>query len=135
MSAADGPSTVAPVGGFGIVDAILTDPAGLAALCALAFLIVSGFWAEWRFRRFARLPFTYVRLNHPVWTVPRSFAIWLPLVLFIAFLIWHVMSIPMMYLEPDAPYPGWGVVVASCGIVCLQIFGSWLHLRWARLQG
>ena len=107
------PSTEAPVEGFGVLDAILSDPAAISVIIALCFVMVCNLWA--------------IRQASTDWRV-----IWTPLLLFLAFVFWHLRFVPTMYLGPAAEYPAWGLVVASIAVMSIQSLIAWFYHRQTR---
>ena len=107
------PSTEAPVKGFGVLDAILSDPAAISVIIALCFVMACNLWV--------------IRQASTDWRI-----IWTPLLLFLAFVFWHLRYVPTMYLGPDAGYPAWGLVVASIVVVFIQALIAWVCHRQTR---
>ncbi len=109
----------------------------ICAATAIIMLVLSGLWAEYRFRRFDRLPAHFDWTGRPTRYATRSFVIWLTPAIFAALIITIVFAInfvPKQYVSGD---PSIAVMLASAIIVLAHGFVLWMINRWAdgRIRG
>ncbi|MEL6530323.1 MAG: DUF1648 domain-containing protein [Pseudomonadota bacterium] len=106
----------------------------VVAAVAICLLVLSGLWAERRFRRFDQLPAHFDFAGRATRMASRSFVVWLAPSIFIAILgltVFLAYAMPADQLNGD---PGEAIVYSSVIILGAQIFVLWLIDRWSRRQ-
>lgn len=113
---------------------MVSDGAYTFAVIAALLLIVSGAWAQFRFRKFARLPAHFDIHGRPTRFAGRNFTIWLTpviLITLIAVMLWlaALPGQPGINGDPDS-----AIYIASAMMLGAQALILWLTERWARGQ-
>ncbi len=113
---------------------MLTAPAIIIVLIAVALLLASGWWTDQTYRRFDQIPAHYdirgkaTRLTsrrQMAWAIPAGFSL---------FLIGFAAIVQFVPADLQNGDPTTGLITASLIMLAAQGFILWLLARWAASQ-